>query len=462
MSILTICWTAIYAVFAAVVKTLIGPFVEQSHQSLWDRIKRWFAFTPQALAYCVKRLPKNDEVQGKYCVVCKDGEFKLATSGELPQKLEHGEVCWILPENEINVSVSIPDGERILRLQTRLQFQPDRCFAEFAAGKTELTEKDLFDLVLAAWNSLNQEQPYPSDFTAAQNENIRAALSSLLQLNGFRCTGFAGSRIDANAATAEPLPEKETEKVRGDLEIVLATTSPDKVAGQLEAAGFNPLPEEKRQLQTTIDALRRNRQTAKESAAVITEMLLAGRNRKYRLETERYWNADAVKARIENNYGASLTPIYAPKTDVPADRKRPWLLFTFQQSAVDAKLTAFLSANVGDWQTMIQDFESQSHFRLAAVLLPVKQTVERLRQHIETLPRLTGKHSSLQKQQVPLKETVAAVQRAVPLAQTAGEQLRQLLTSELPQERFAEQCGTVLETLTKLETEIQKRKDIYA
>ncbi|GHT27529.1 hypothetical protein FACS18942_06980 [Planctomycetales bacterium] len=348
----------------------------------------------EPLAYSVKKLPPRQDVQNKRCVVCKDGEFKLTTDETPPNKLNSGEVCWVVPKEPVEIAVQLPAGKGFVKLQTNIQFETDRLFAQYAADKNEITNEDLSLLIVAAWNSLLHTET--KNFTELQNKEYRSKLNSFTVLHGFRCVRFAAS--------------------------------------------WNVSWEEK-----TANA---KQQESKQPSVA--------------LETEQFWNNDALRLRIENEYAAELTPLTSPEIEVPLAKKKPWLLFTFQQKSIDAKLLSFLSANIGNWAETVDTFESKADVHFIAALIPAKYIIKRLAQHLETLPRLMGKHSSFQSKQVPLKETVAAVQRTVPLAEDVNKQLRELFTETIPQDKFTEKVKVVYETLSQLETEIQTRKNIYA
>jgi len=289
---------------------------------MFQALKHWFGFAAKKetkdgndLAVCLRSLvpPPALSLRDKIIVVCKGAELKLRKDGALPDRLDSGEVCWVLPGGDVRLPISFLYAAQEIRAIVVLRFEGDRNFALYAAnllasGKDGITEADLARFVAGQWSELQALQ----NVTVEQLQKpdtvtrFRTHLSLLLQESGFRCTGIESIEVQSSH-TAETIAPELTEKASQELfEAVKQATSEtdwDRLFDQLDEAGFVPKESDIETLESLGDNYR-NKKVSAEDASLTIRRMIERNNLEIGLITERVarWNATEVKLRLLDSF----------------------------------------------------------------------------------------------------------------------------------------------------------------
>ncbi|MDR2756080.1 MAG: FHA domain-containing protein [Planctomycetaceae bacterium] len=139
-------------------------------------------------AYCVSSLRKVGDVSDQWCIICQNNEV-IYSDKYLPQKLKHGEICWLVPINGVTVNIENHNNNEITVTQFCIEFDlldlHNGNFCNFAAGKKKINITEIQALVRQKWLSLKN------------SERNQTNLNITLAENGLTCTELSTrSEID--------------------------------------------------------------------------------------------------------------------------------------------------------------------------------------------------------------------------------------------------------------------------
>lgn len=449
-------------------------------------LKNWFGFTAEKkagsddvpLAFCMQspdRAPPTS-LQDKIVVVCRGPELSLRKEEALPDRLEPGEVCWILPRSDVRLPVDFLYGTREIRAVVVLRFEGDRAFALHAAnllvsGKREITGTDLARFVAGQWSELLSLQNIDPDRLSSRNpetvSRFRTNLSLLLQENGFRCVGIESIEV-TDPRTPEPedskLPETVTAELNAAVKQVSTEADWDCLLDRLDEAGFEPGESNVEKLETLgEDYLARK--ISVEDASVRIGKMIERNNLEVGLISERAarWNATDAKLRLLDSLdGQPEEFLLKAGTESPGRSKVPSTWYLLRRQKIDEKLQKYLKSAVNRLETLSESARKrQSGLVDKAKLAPSQATLKRIADKIAMTPALRSGTGSMKRRQRRYDDLIAAVRRSVTATQLAEGLLRSLASEDYPKEQYLATVGDLEATLTTLENEITDRKNIY-
>ena len=444
-------------------------------------LKQWFGFAGKKeakdenhLAICLRTLADAPSVQDKIVVVCKGSQLTLRKEDALPDCLDSGEVCWILPRNDIRLPVEFLYDSDEIRAVVVLRFEGDRNFALYAAnllasGKVGLTETDLAEFVAGQWSELQTLQRIEAQQLQKPDaaSRFRTHLSLLLQESGFRCTGIESIEVGATK-TPEPKVEALPDAVLQELDAAVknAKTETDwnRLLDQLDDAGFQPRESDADVLESLGDDYC-NRKVSAGDAALQIRRMIERNNLEVGLITERVaqWNATEVKLRLLDSLDDKPVEYLlaaAESLDKPGKVPSTWYLLRRHQ--VDEKLQKYLKNAMKTLQDLLESVtRRQTGLENKAKLVSSQSTLKRISDKLAMTPGLRSGSAGMQRRQRKLTELIQAVRRSVTTIQLAEGLLRNLASGDYPKQQYLATAADLEATLATLEREIDDRKNVY-
>jgi len=449
---------------------------------MFQALKQWFGFAKKEakdennLAVCLRTLtpPPTMSLQDKISVVCKGAELKLRKDGALPDRLDSGEVCWILPGGDVRLPIDFRYDAQEIKAVVALRFEGDRNFALYAAnilasGKEGITEADLAQFVAGQWSELlalqnvTAEQLQKPDVAA----RFRTHLSLLLQENGFRCTGIESVVIQSprtTEATAPELPETVSQELNEAVKQATSEAGWDQLLDQLDEAGFVPRESDIETLESLGDDYRNKKVSAEDTALQIRRMIERN-NLEVGLITERVarWNATEAKLRLLDSLDEKPEE-YLLATAKPLGKREkvPSTWYLLRQRNVDEKLQKYLKTAAGKLGGLLETAKHrQSSIENKAKLALSQATLKRIAEKLAMIPNLRAGSSNLRSRQRGIDELVQAVRRSVTATQLSEGLLRSLVTEVYPKDQYLAVVNDLESALMTLEREIDDRRNVY-
>ncbi len=452
---------------------------------MFQALKRWLGFAADKetknddrLAFCVRTLDQAPQVslQDKIVVVCRGAELTLRKEDSLPDRLNSGEVCWILPRNDIRLPIEFQYEAREIRAVVVLRFEGDRSFALHAAnlltsGRDGITEADFARFVAGQWNELLSLQKISTEQLSTRNSEVvsrfRTNLSLLLQENGFRCVGIEAIEVVAartEETTAPQLPEAVSQELNNAVKQASTEAGWNRLLDQLDEAGFEPRESDVEKLES-LGAEIRDRKIAVEDASLQIRKMIERNNLEIGLISERVarWNATDVKLRLLDSLDEKPEEyLLAAGKSLSKAEKVPSTWFVLRRHKVDEKLQKYLKSMTGKLTGLLESAMSrQAGLVNKAKLSPSQATLKRLSDKLGMTPGLLAGSGSLKRRQRKLDELIVTVRRSITAAQLAEGLLRSLVSENYPKEQYLATVADLEATLQTLENEIDDRKNIY-
>ena len=447
-------------------------------------LKQWFGFTRKKeakdennLAVCLRTLaqaPSTTSLQDKTIVVCKGAELKLRKKGALPDRLNPGEVCWILPSGDIRLPITFHYDAKEIQAVVLLRFEGDHHFVLYAANlvasKREcITKADLAEFVAGQWTELSTLQRIePQQLqNPAVIARFRPHLSLLLQENGFRCVGIeaidVGSTKISESLDAE-LSDAATQELSEAVKKVKSESDWHQLLDQLDDAGFQPRESDIETLESLGNDYC-NRKVPAEDALLQIRRMIERNNLEIGLITERVarWNATEVKLRLLNSQDDKPAEYFLLAANFPAKPdKVPSTWYMLRCHKIDEKLQKYLKTTTGNLINLLDvALKRQTSIENKSKLFSSQSSLRRIADKLAITPGLHSGSRSLQSRQRGIDELIQAVRRSITIIQLAEGMLRNLVSKDYTREQYFSMAADLEATLTTLEREIDDRKNIY-
>ena len=444
-------------------------------------LKQWFGFAKKKdaqdenhLAICLRTLADAPSIQDKTVVVCKGSQMTLRKEDALPDRLDSGEVCWILPRNDIRLPVEFLYDAREIRAVVVLRFEGDRNFALYAAnllasGREDITEAALVEFVAGQWGELLTLQRIEVQQLQKQDvaSRFRTHLSLLLQENGFRCTGIESIEVGATEIPepkAEALPEAVLQELDTAIKKSKSESDWNQLLDQLDDAGFVPRESDTDALKSLGDDYC-DRKVSAEDAALQIRRMIERNNLEVGLITERVaqWNATEVKLRLLDSLDDKpVEYLLTAAESLGKPSKVPSTWYLLRRHRVDEKLQKYLKNETKTLQDLVESVvQRQTSLENKAKLVSSQSTLKRISDKLAMTPGLRSGSGSMQRRQRKLTELIQAVRRSVTTIQLAQGLLRNLASGDYPKELYVATVTDLEAMLTTLEREVDDRKNIY-
>ena len=451
---------------------------------MFQALKQWFGFVSKNkanvennLADCLRSLtqaPPDSSLQDKLIVVCRGAELALRKEGSLPDRLNSGEVCWILPNNDVRLPLTFQYEAQEIRAVVVLRFEGDRRFALHAAnllasGRKSITEADLTQFVAGQWSELMLLQRI--ELQQLQTPEIvsrfRTHLSLLLQENGFRCTGIESIEV-GTTKTPEPkgveLPDTASKELSEAVKKVKSESDWNQLLDQLDEAGFEPRMSDVEILESLGDDYR-NKKVSSEDAALQIRRMIERNNLEIGLISERVaqWNATDVKLRLLDTLDDKpIEYLLAAAESLGKPGKVPGTWYILRRHKIDEKLLKYLKTATGNMAGLLESaMRRQTGIENKSKLASSQATLKRIAVKLTMTPALRSGTGNMQRRQRKLDELVQAVRRSVTATQLAEGLLRSLVSGDYPKEQYLATVNDLSAALATLEKEINDRKNIY-
>ncbi|HBT77754.1 MAG TPA: hypothetical protein DEB39_12710 [Planctomycetaceae bacterium] len=461
---------------------------------MFETLKKWFGLvahkereTVPFLATAYRRLadiPDGTALHDKKIVLCRGNALSLVKEGELPDRLENDEVCWIVPTGDVPLPLDFPSGENRIRATVRLRFEADRAFAFYAAmllasGNEGISSEMLARLVVGQWYELMDLLHLRADRFVSDREGVlsrfRTHLSLLLQQFGFRCVGIDPVVLESvvpESTVPEEAAGNDFPKIPGDVvdelraAIRASRTESDweRMLDRLDEAGFRPNTEDADRLQTTAGDFLQRKITAEETTDRIRAIIEHGNDAIGALtEKNAYWNVAEVRLRLldslktdEREYRLAAGESETSSLRVPST----W--YVLRRSGIDEKLRAYLQNSVGRMKSLLDTAKKRHPDILEKAKLADPETLLlRIDEQLRMMPALAGGHRSLRRRRRPLGELVQTVRRAVGAVGLADGILRSLVAEHYESGDYAVMTRDLKSALETLEKEVLDRKNVF-
>ena len=453
---------------------------------MFDFLRRWcgLAGNPVAddrqLAVRYDRLadlPGSDALRDKMMAVCHGRQLALTTDGTLPERLASGETCWVLPKDDVTLPVQITTDDRTIRADVRLRFEADHAFALFVSGNDQLTKDELTQLVAGQWLELMALECIDGETLLSGDTDaiarFRTHLSLLLQEYGFRCAGIEKITEVAPEKTdpAEIMPSAPAlpNEAKAELQTAIGKVKTEKdwelLLDQLDNAGFEPDTQMMVEIATLGDDYLTSKISPDEATLKIRRMIERKNLEIAAIQREtRYWNATDVKLRLLDMFDDDMEEylLAAAADNLPKSGRVPSTWYMLRKHKIDAKLQKYLRIAMDDMLKLLESAKNrQSDVVAKAKLAKPQATLNRISDHLTTMPTLTPRQSSLKSKQRDLAALLTAVRRSVSASQLATGLLRKLATDRYSQEDYAIFVRDLENSLDLLENELRERKNVY-
>jgi hypothetical protein len=422
---------------------------------------------PLRLAYQVEGvLPAGPLPRGMTACVLRRGELVAVSSEDAP-RIEDGEVCWLLPTDDLPVPIVLAVDGSPLAVEVTIRFETDPTIATLLRDRTALTREELAALLTSELAGLADMLGHAdaAALTALDDdscERLRAKLSLMLQAKGLRCTGLGAfqpvpvAEPEVEAAAAEPGGEAaEGELAATELQPALAVAIGtvqddaewDELVGQLEAGGMT-LDESAADELDALGAAVVDRQVGVAQAAErVSQLADAARQTAGIVGPDlRRWQGLALRLRlldaaleqdgdgnVERNSFRSEPEPYSSKrnefrstTGRQSERsefrstKRPWTWWILRRSSIDMRLRQFLQDTVRQTRASLDEYRSR--LEQIATAARVKELSDRLRlveDLLATVPTLTPRPRQYRLDREQVHQAVQNIERAVTAAELA-------------------------------------------
>jgi hypothetical protein len=419
--------------------------------------------------------------EGKFGCVFRGELLVNACRERLPCALADGEACWLVPGGDVPLTIWVSLGERSVRGDVWVCFEPESLLGQLVAGRDALAVEDLAALVASEFSGLlglvgrgNAEEVVALD--AGDRERLRANLSLLLQTRGLRCTGLANLSIAAPALAsesettfvpevqepsaaepAEPLPanlEQQVEReLRQSVEHIHTDADWDAFMADLEHCGFRADEPQAVELNALGDDVVDGQVSANEAAQRIRALAEAAASQAAIPRPELgHWSGLALRLRLMDQ-GPESTEPSAPSPSavcLPPRRKRIWTWWMLRRSA-DARLQQSLRQTLAETRQCLAGYRQRlTEVRHAARIRELDGRLGLGEDLLASVPALRPSVKRLRPDRAKVRELVTGMERALTAADMVQAQTRALLSAAPGSEdwgRAVDECATALEAL---------------
>lgn len=413
---------------------------------------------PSRLAYRIDGgLPSGALPRGMAACVLRRGELAAVSREDAP-RIEDGEVCWLVPADDLPVPVVLQLDESPLAVEVTVRFETDPTIAVLLRDRTALTRDDLAALLTSELAGLADMLGHAdaAALTALDDdsrERLRAKLSLMLQAKGLRCTGLGTFRpapeppIEEPAAAVEPSGEVvEPALDAAELQPALAQAIGavqdddqwDELVNQLEAGGLALDELAADELDALGAAVVDRRIEPPQAAERVSQLAEAARRAAGVVRPDlRRWQGLALRLRlldagdekVERNSFRSEPDLHASERNEFRSTRRPWTWWMLRRSSVDVRLRRFLQDTVRQTRASLDEYRS----RLAQIgsAARVKELSDRFRlveDLLATVPTLTPRPRQYRLDRAQVKQAVQRIERAVTAAELAQAAVHALAT----------------------------------
>ncbi len=464
-------------------------------------LKRWFfgaeekkaAEAPVAVGYArLADIPKGTVLAETLAVVCSGNRMTLFAKNSLPERLCGGELCWLVPADDVPLTVEFALWDVLLAMSVKVRFEADDHFAAYVLERESISREDLETLVageflaLAELETLTPEQLLPGDSEAETRfrwNRLRAGLSLLLQQQGLRCTGITEIRKlaatqkklapeeAAGAAAITLVPAEVRSEIRQTLEAVKSDADWDVFMDQMGEAGAISGMDVAAKMDA-LGAAYLAREMAAEAVSDKICELLARNDRQNRGARQNVanWNALSTRLRWMDMMTADAEPADVetfPKNAelaklLPKKLRGPSIWYIFRRASADEKLQRFLVESVTKMQgsltlarTRLTDFSQKAELEKAGMLL------SQIQQQLGMVPAISAPTRQLRHKQRPTAELLAILRRSVTSTQMAFGLLRDLAADSLTKTEFDAKAAQLQAVLTVLDADVRSRRKLY-
>ncbi len=449
---------------------------------------------PEGLVICV--------MQGKTLTnVCRD---------EPPGSVAAGEICWLVPTDDISLPVRIEIGEEFLAADVAVRLETDPSIGVLLSGRTEVTRNELLALVTSELAGLIDLLGFETAEAVVEQdredlERLRAKLSLLLQSNGLRCTDVGGLRVaepeevEEEIAQAIILEDEPAEEPADDVARVMAAADggPPQPAEPVTAEQLEPaLAQAVGQVKTDDaweDLLGQletgGLQIDGQSAAELDDLgqqVVDGTVRPGDVAARIRGMAEAARRRagvptpdLSRWQGLALRMQLADTTPEPQDDSQPraeeaaeaggkyarlrrprtwWIL---RRKKVDDRLRGFLKESVGTVSTTLGSYrKGLKEVRPAARVRELDQQISLIADLLATVPTLTPRLKKLRLDRQQVKELIRNVERAVTAAEMMQAQARHLVGTPPGTDVWDQALAETRTALDTLEQHLRARRAV--
>jgi hypothetical protein len=416
---------------------------------------------PLRLAYRVEdRLPPGPLPTAMLACVLRGGEL-MAVSHDQRPRMEDGEVCWLLPSDDVMLPVHLPLDDSPLEIDVTVRFETDPSLAVLLRDRTALKRDELAVLVTSELSGLVDllGQADATELTTLDDEareRLRAKLSLMLQAKGLRCTGLGEFQqaavvtepeepaMEAAVGADEEWSEPETE--RTELEPVLAEVIGqvqnadqwEELLEQIEASGM-PLDDSVAdELDTLGQSVVQWQINATQAARRVSELAEAARRDAGVVQPDlRHWQGLALRMRLmdatqveRNSFRSEPEQVAGERNEFRSTRShRPWTWWMLRRSSIDQRLQQFLHDVVCRTRASLDQY--RSGLQQINTAGRVKELSDRFRvveDLLETVPTLVPVQRQYRLDHQQQKQAVQNIQRAVTAAELAQAAVHALST----------------------------------
>ncbi|NQT37998.1 MAG: hypothetical protein HQ581_10940 [Planctomycetes bacterium] len=449
---------------------------------------------PEGLVVCV--------LQGKTLTnVCRD---------EPPGSVAAGEICWLVPTDDIALPVRIEIGEEFLAADVAVRLETDPSIASLLHNRTEVTRNELLALVTSELAGLVDLLGFETaEAAVAQDgeglERLRAKLSLLLQSNGLRCTGVAALRVvkpeevEEEIAQAIILEDEPTEEPANDVTRVMAAADGgppqpaepvtaeqlepalakavgqvktddawEDLLGQLETGGLPVDGQSAAELDDLGQQVLDGTVRSGDVAARIRGMAEAARHRAGVPTPDlSRWQGLALRMQLADTTPESIDDSQPPSEGVAgfgrkeARLRRPRTWWILRRKKVDDRLRGFLKESVGTVSTTLGSYRrGLKEVRPAARVRELDQQISLIADLLATVPTLTPRLKKLRLDRRQVKELVRNVERAVTAAEMMQAQARHLVATPPGTDAWDQALAETRIALDTLEQHLRARRAV--
>jgi uncharacterized protein YgfB (UPF0149 family) len=444
---------------------------------------------PVRLAYQVQGvLPPGPLPPGMAaCVLCR-GEL-VAVSHEDAPRMQDGEVCWLLPADDLPMPVVLQRGESPLAIEVTVRFETDPTIATLLRDRTALTHEELAALLTSELAGLADMLGH-ADATALtelgndSRERLRAKLSLILQAKGLRCTGLGTFQPAPAATVAEPDAEAaEPDLAAADLQPVLAEAIGavgdddqwDELVTQLEAGGMTLDEAAADELDAVGAAVVDRQMDAAQAAQRVSQLAAAARSQAGIASPDlRRWQGLALRLRLldaaaetddggnveRNSFRFEPEPRSGERNEFRST-PRPWTWWMLRRSSVDTRLRQFLQDAVRQTRAALDEYRGR--LTQIGTAARVKELSDRLRlveDLLATVPTLAARPRQYRLDRDQVSQAVQSIERAVTAAELAQAAIHALSARSEDSADWQAALAEATTAVSALEVQLRGRRQV--
>ncbi|MCL4205624.1 MAG: hypothetical protein KJ000_24345 [Pirellulaceae bacterium] len=450
---------------------------------------------PQGLAYPVDLTLPHDPLPAQMMAcVLRNGEL-MAVSRDAAPRLQDGEVCWLLPADDVTVPVVLHLDDSPLAVELTVRFETDPTIAVLLRDRQTLTREEIVALLDSEldglFDLLGQSPPALLELDDEGRERLRAKLSLMLQAKGLRCTALGAFQLAAKVEKPEQPAAEERKVIAGGLEeegepdVIRAALEPvltaaiervqdndqwEELLEQIEAGGM-PLDDSVAdELDSLGQSVVQREIDATQAARRVSELAEAARRDAGVVQPDlRHWQGLALRMRLMDQAEVERNSFRSEPEQAASDRnefrstrsRRPWTWWMLRRSAVDQRLREFLQNVMRRTRASLDARRSSlQQISTAGSLKELSDRFGVVEDLLETVPTLVPRQRQYRLDRQQQKQAVQNIQRAVTAAELAQAAVHALSTQ--PENNAAWQTALTEATraIQALEEHLRARRQV--